>query len=554
MATQPGVIIVCRLHSTRLPMKALLPLGNYTVIERCIVQSKMALPLVVLATSTHPQDDELCKAVSQKVNIFRGAENDVVERVYSAAVQFGVDPIVRVTGDTPFVSFELIDELVKSHVKEGADYSYWENGTLGVTCDVCSLRSLKKLIAMLRGREDTEYFSLFFKNNPELFKINKQTLPEHIRSDARLNLDYPEDYSLQKTIVEQRPECPMFLKELLSTVGSISPPLVNSDCKPIYIDSNKADEIREKSKLYPIRLKVDAPLHFIDLDWRGFDLAASQDYVEILVTDPGSKTMYDKKCFDSYPNLHAVATPSTGVTHIDVNYCQTSRIPVLNMLMDRIGLEDIHASAEFTWIHVLNSIRNFSQSILAVESGHWRDLEDTLRGHELHGKKIGIIGLGRIGRKVAKFAYVFGMNVRYYDPYCSDDQFTRVHDLYDLCDCDIITVNPYLTTETKKMINAEFLRACKKGVHIINTSRGEIVDELAVCDAVEDGHIHYSADVVCCEQSIAKFHKSRLFELAKQRKVTITPHIAGATYESQIKAMKSMQNIILDYCVARSLS
>ena len=138
---------------------------------------------------------------------------------------------------------------------------------------------------------------------------------------------------------------------------------------------------------------------------------------ECLIVNPGVDKYLDKDYFTQYPNLKVVGTPSTGVNHIDTEYLKNNNIKYFCLLNDREGLDSITASAEFTWLHIMNAVRKFSKSLAHVNNWRESNNEGMLRSNELSGKKIGIIGFGRIGKNIKRYAEAFGMNVKYYDPY-----------------------------------------------------------------------------------------------------------------------------------------
>lgn len=200
-----GIVVVCRLKSVRLPKKALLHIGGYTVLHRCFsqcVQSGIEPHRIVLATSTHEQDDELVDAFRQlqlddcyltHCKHFRGSEDNVAERIIAAANMLGLRHIVRVTGDSPFVSYELMKTLIDSHIEHEADYTAFKNCALGLQSEVISLSSLHKLHKSI-DTSKSEFLTLYYRHNPTIFKTLYLDCPVKIAEGARFNLDYPEDY------------------------------------------------------------------------------------------------------------------------------------------------------------------------------------------------------------------------------------------------------------------------------------------------------------------------------------------------------------------------
>ena len=292
-----------------------------------------------------------------------------------------------------------------------------------------------------------------------------------------------------------------------------------------------------------MRVKFECPIDFIKSDvWLNLGFVES-DNPEVLILNPGTDSYYGEDYFKQFKNLKVVGTPSTGVNHLNVNYLKDKEIDFYSLLDDRESLETITASAEFTWIHIMNSFRGFSNSLKLVSD--WRDTknENSLRFRELSGKNIGIIGFGRIGRKIKRYAEAFDMNVKFYDPYV-DGGCSSIDDLYD---SDVLSINCYLNNETKNMVSNGFLDGFKDGLVVVNTSRGEVVDENYISKFVKDKKIFYSCDVLQNEQDIKSLKNSPLYELNKNNhpNLVITPHVAGVSVDSQRKALE----IILKLCM-----
>jgi N,N'-diacetyllegionaminate synthase len=201
-----GITVLCRLKSKRLPKKALLELNGEAAIDRCLANclaSRLA-DTVILATSTAEEDDDLAShAQMGRVELLRGSADDPAARLLEAAERFNLDFLVRVTGDSPLVSYELIDLLLESHFASGADFSYFADGPLGTRPEVISAAALRKLRSFADTDKHSEYLSLYFKNNPDIFSLNEVRAPgKYSRAEYRLNLDYPEDYELLKRVFE----------------------------------------------------------------------------------------------------------------------------------------------------------------------------------------------------------------------------------------------------------------------------------------------------------------------------------------------------------------
>ena len=154
-------------------------------------------------------------------------------------------------------------------------------------------------------------------------------------------------------------------------------------------------------------------------------------------------------------------------------------------------------------------------------------------GHQLRGKTIGIIGYGRLGKMMETYCNAFGMTVKIHDPYEGYDDLDLV-----LRESDIISLHVHVTDETKYIINKKTLVKMKKNSYIVNTSRGEIVDERDVIDFLESGHLKgYATDVI--ENEFDNIRNSPILQgVNRGLNIIITPHIGGMTWEGQQKAYK----------------
>lgn len=239
-----------------------------------------------------------------------------------------------------------------------------------------------------------------------------------------------------------------------------------------------------------------------------------------------------------FPNLKLIVTPTTGTTHLNVTELNESGIRVEGLKGSSV-VNKIKASSEFTFIHVLNAVRNFSAAIKHVEQGLWRENDDKLRGREFCESTVGVIGLGRIGGNVANWSKAMGAKVIYFDPFVEDPNFFRADDMMSLLrDSDIVVVAVHLNSTTNNLIRLKHLKAMKKSAWLVNTSRGEIVSENDLIFALKNKIIRgASLDVIANENSMAKFSSISVLEYAKNNSnLIITPHVAGLSVDSERKA------------------
>ncbi len=238
------------------------------------------------------------------------------------------------------------------------------------------------------------------------------------------------------------------------------------------------------------------------------------------------------------PRLRVISKYGIGVDKIDVPAATELGIPVLFTP----GVNHTTVS-EHALMLLLALMKHLVPSVNATARGEWK----RMTGHEIMGKTIGIVGLGRIGKEVAVRARAFGMTVQGYDIYW-DDAFAgehgveRVESLKSiLSGADVISLHTNLTEETRGMIRAETIACMRDGVVVINCARGELVDARDMAAALESGKIGgYGTDVLD-EEPPPSDHP-----LLGAKNCLVTPHIGSRTYESVVRqATKSVQNLTL---------
>ncbi|MDO8621334.1 MAG: NAD(P)-dependent oxidoreductase [Candidatus Levybacteria bacterium] len=193
----------------------------------------------------------------------------------------------------------------------------------------------------------------------------------------------------------------------------------------------------------------------------------------------------NQETLDKFPNLKFIATRSTGYDHIDLDYCKQKGITVVN-----VPSYGAHAVAEHTFALILALSRNLIPTIEHSRRGDF-SLEG-LRGFDLAGKTIGVVGVGKIGSKVVKLALSFEMNVMVFTKSQQANTFSPENVKYVSFDelisnSDIITLHIPLTAETEHLINKDNIKKFKKGSILINTARGPLVETQAILDGLELG-------------------------------------------------------------------
>ncbi|OXA81471.1 hypothetical protein B0A65_04225 [Flavobacterium frigidimaris] len=241
------------------------------------------------------------------------------------------------------------------------------------------------------------------------------------------------------------------------------------------------------------------------------------------------------KIIDSAPQLKYILTATTGLDHIDVDYFESNGGKVISLKGEYDFLSSIPSTAEHTWGLILSLMRNVTRAFDDVKNGFWR--RDLFKGNNLKGKKIGLLGLGRVGSQVANYAEVFGMEIGFYDheniKKANCKSFDNPKEMFSWA--DIISIHIPLKVENIHFVNGELLDQIKSNAFLINTSRGAVVDELYLCQLIEKKTIKGYASDVLENEIISKnnLENEKLIMLAKENyNVILTPHIAGATYES----------------------
>jgi D-3-phosphoglycerate dehydrogenase len=240
----------------------------------------------------------------------------------------------------------------------------------------------------------------------------------------------------------------------------------------------------------------------------------------------------DKSVLDALSDLKVVATITTGLNHIDTKECLQRGIEVISLKEEISFLETIKATPELTWSLLLALVRNIDGAFASVKNGAWD--RQRFYGNELSGKTIGIYGLGRVGKIIKQYAEAFGMKVIASDLKKDvDATYVSPHELFE--QADVLSVHLPLEEQTKAIVNRELLQKMKPTAVLINTARGEIIDESALLEVLESGKISGAAvDVLSDEINFnGDCTSSKLVQYAmKNTNLIITPHIAGSTHES----------------------
>ena len=256
-------------------------------------------------------------------------------------------------------------------------------------------------------------------------------------------------------------------------------------------------------------------------------LRVAGDYDAFIVR---SRTKIDRQVLEKATRLKLVARPGTGLDNVDVGFAKSRGVSVVNSPESLV-----EGVAEHVILLMLALSRRLVQADTGTRAGRWE--KNSLMGKELRGKVLGVVGLGRIGRRIAEIAKTLGMGVLFYDvlaipPEVISELGAKVVGLDELFSAsDYVTLHVPLTPETAHMVGAQRLARMKPAAVLINTSRGGVIDEDALAAALTEGRLGGAAlDVFDRE------HRSGAIISAPN--TILTPHIGGQTEEAQANAIR----------------
>ena len=293
-----------------------------------------------------------------------------------------------------------------------------------------------------------------------------------------------------------------------------------------------------------------------DLSWSGMEalgeltvydrtapseLLERSEGAEVLITN---KTLITAENMAELPNLKYIGVLATGYNVVDIDAAKARGIVVAN-----IPAYSTNSVAQMVFAHVLNITQHVGHYADENAKGRWSSNADFCYWDtnlvELDGKKMGIVGLGNIGKATARIALAFGMEVLVYTSKKQKDlpQGVKKVTLDELfAESDVLSLHCPLTPDTKEMVNANRLRMMKQNAILINTGRGPLVNEQDLADALNEGRIAGAGlDVLSVEPALANN------PLLSAKNCFITPHIAWATKEARTRLMDIAVNNLKSY-------
>ncbi|MCR3921701.1 MAG: phosphoglycerate dehydrogenase [Firmicutes bacterium] len=251
-----------------------------------------------------------------------------------------------------------------------------------------------------------------------------------------------------------------------------------------------------------------------------------------------SSTKVTRAVLEAGKNLKVVGRAGVGIDNIDVEAATEQGIIVLNAPEG-----NTISAAEHTVAMMTSLARNIPAAASSLKAGEWK--RSAFMGVELYGKTLGVIGLGRIGTEVIKRAQAMGMDIVGYDPYISDERAEKLgvklatlEEIYRKA--DFITVHTPLTKSTKHMISTKELAMMKDSVRLINCARGGLIDEAALCEALQTGKIAGAAIDVFEEEP------ATCNPLCELKNIIVTPHLGASTAEAQINVAVQVAEQVLN--------
>ena len=308
-------------------------------------------------------------------------------------------------------------------------------------------------------------------------------------------------------------------------------------------DTSACDDV-----LDPLRRVAEVSVRAPDIEILRRELPEADVYLASL------HVRVDAAAIAAATRLKAIATPSTGLDHIDLAAAERRGVAVLSLRDDKAFLNSLTATAELAWALLLSVVRRLPWAVQAAHAGDWA--RDRFRGHQLAGKTLGIIGYGRLGRMVAEYGKAFRMRVIATDRAKVDPaEGISVMPLDELlAQSDVISIHVHLTDETRGMIGPSEFARMKRGAVLINTSRGAVIDETALLEALNDGTLLGAGlDVIEGEWRTDLDRHPLIQHAAAHQNLVISPHIGGVTHESQRLAYARTVEAILSFLRERKL-
>jgi len=247
-----------------------------------------------------------------------------------------------------------------------------------------------------------------------------------------------------------------------------------------------------------------------------------------------------RRVIEAAPKLRAIVKYGVGIDAIDLDAARVRGIPVCNV---PAYAEETVAEGAFALL--MGLAKRMKPIQHAMDTQGWAWPEPRWLASDLAGKTLGLVGLGRIGRSMARMAGAFRMQVLGYDPHAADMPVQRCHDLGAMLErCDAVSLHCVLNRETRHLIGARELARMKPGAWLVNVSRGELIDEAALLAALQSGHLGGAALDVYGREPLAR-EGHALSPLYAMDNVIVWPHLTFYTHE----AMRRLEDETIARCI-----
>ena len=268
------------------------------------------------------------------------------------------------------------------------------------------------------------------------------------------------------------------------------------------------------------------------------EVIAEIDSYDAIFTNPNkSKVFIGKEVLDAAKNLKVICTASTGTNHIDKVYAAQLGLPILALTEEREVISRISSTAELAFALTLACLRHVVRSHNDALNGQWNYTQYI--GRQMNCLTVGVVGYGRLGAMYANYCKAFGSRVLVYDPHkaIEDNALERVDELEKLLsESDVVALHVHVTDETYEMIDKNALRKMKGNVVLINTSRGDIVNESDLVNFIKKNPDCRVGTDVLADEVRNRLTSPLLAYAEKSEQVIVTQHIGGMTKDAQVIA------------------
>lgn len=269
-------------------------------------------------------------------------------------------------------------------------------------------------------------------------------------------------------------------------------------------------------------------------------------------TNPNrSKIQYNKNFFKLVPKLEVICTASTGTVHIDLAEAEKRGTSIISLKTEIETLKTVPSTSELAFTLMMSSLRHISNARTHVINGNW-DCEFFV-GRQLKDLSVGILGMGRLGTIFGSFCIPFGAKLSFFDPYVDKSNYSEIQKINSLSEflsnIDILSIHIH-AENNDNFVDKKFLEMCKDNLLIVNTSRGEVIDENALIRHMKKNEkFSYAADVI--KDEILLRNESPIIKALKDETISsrllITPHIGGMSEGARKTAYNRAVELLIEY-------